>query len=269
VDAVSLEPSRPETLANLASALERLALETEREDVRRAWVRALEALRSLGPESPEVWLDLGLAHGGEGPEAEGCLRRALELEPGRPEAADRLGAALIGRGALGDAERVFRDLDERHPMMAVGWAGLGAVAFRRGDAAAAEEHLARALKLDPSCERAHRALALVLEATGRPDDAVPHEEAGGMLRPDQVPGAWATAGLVLEGRGELRRARRCFERKNLYEEILCFEAAARLRPDDPDVAGRLSELYESYGDDARAGEWRLRFGKAARTKHSI
>lgn len=265
--ALDVGGARPVALAALVRALEQLVAEG-RDEQRAALVRALEALRSLAPEAPAPWLDLGDALGGRGEEAERCYARALALAPGWVDAAERLGDALLARGAPEEAERVFGDLVERDPTCAIGWAGLGQVALQRGKLAAAEEHIGRALKLDGSSPRAHRALALACERAGRPDEAVPHEEAGGLIAPEEVPGAWSTAGLLLEGRGEAARARRCFARERLYKDILCHEAAARLRPRDREVSARLAELYRAYGDAARAEAWARRAG-AADAKQSL
>ncbi|MDP7079409.1 MAG: tetratricopeptide repeat protein [Candidatus Undinarchaeales archaeon] len=262
-EALEVDATRPETLLNLATALERLVFEKGRDDHRALWVRTLESLTLVAPDNPDIWIDLGVALGGTGEGAEKCFRRVLSLELGRPEAAERLGEALIAREAFDEAEVVYRELVERDPKSVLGWAGLGIVAFRQTKPSSAEEHLRRALKLDRDHEKANRGMALVLEATGRPDLAILHEEACGMLAPENVPDAWATAGMLLEGRGETARARRCFSRERLYRDIMLHEATARLRPDDAEVVQRLAELYAAYGDERRAAAWRERIGNAA------
>ena len=261
-EVLEVDATQPETLLNLATALERLVIEEGRDDHRALWIRTLESLTLVAPDNPDIWIDLGVALGGTGERAEKCFRRVLSLEMGRPEGAERLGEALISREAFDEAEVVYRELVERDPKSVLGWAGLGIVSFRQGKPASAEEHLRRALKLDPDHEKANRGMSLVLEATGRPDLAIHHEEACGMLAQENVPDAWATAGVLLEGHGEIARARRCFARERLYRDIMLHEATARLRPDDAEVAQQLAELYAAYGDERRAAAWRERIGNA-------
>ncbi|MDP6626560.1 MAG: tetratricopeptide repeat protein [Methanopyri archaeon] len=261
-EALEVDATQPETLLNLATALERLVIEEGRDDHRALWVRTLESLTLVAPDNPDIWIDLGVALGGTGEGAEKCFRRVLSLELGRPEAAERLGNSLIAREAFDEAEVVYRELVERDPKSVLGWSGLGMIALRQGKPASAEEHLRRALKLDPDHEKANRVMAVVLEGTGRPDLAILHEEACGMLAPEKVPDAWATTGVLLEGHGEIARAKRCFARERLFRDILLHEATARLRPEDAEVAQRLAELYAAYGDERRAADWRERTGNA-------
>lgn len=95
---------------------------------------------------------------------------------------ERLLAAeqALGEGQLDHAERLFRqvaDADERNAIAVV---GLAEVALARGDRAAAEDLVARALAIDPDDAAAARLLAgaeAAPEATGEAESAAPTEAA--------------------------------------------------------------------------------------------
>jgi hypothetical protein len=77
------------------------------------------------------------------------LRRTAELGWRREELLERRAHLLLEAGRMEEAEGAFRELTERFPKNAGAWNERAFFAFRRGDAAGAEECLARSLSIDP------------------------------------------------------------------------------------------------------------------------
>ena len=116
-------------------------------DAARAIGRALELDETL----VEAFLTLGLCERyREKPEAEeAAYRRALSLEPGRPDVSVHLAWRLEVEGRGGEAEEVLSAVaeDERD----VGhWTALGRLAAARGEDAAARDFWTRAVLLSPN-----------------------------------------------------------------------------------------------------------------------
>ncbi|MCW2239740.1 tetratricopeptide repeat protein [Azospirillum canadense] len=166
----------------------------------------LAALVTQHPQLAEAWRALALLlRSLRHPEAEGCLRRALQdtpadatlaaelglllLEAGRVAEAGAamataleagaegsilrliLGTALAGQRQHGQAADQFRGAVALAPGMAAAWAGLGSAleALDRLDAAAAA--LRRALRLNPQDAAVRTALGAILRTLGRDGDA--------------------------------------------------------------------------------------------------
>ncbi|UCF41463.1 MAG: DUF4388 domain-containing protein, partial [Gemmatimonadota bacterium] len=95
--------------------------------------------------------------------------------------------AALEQGDLGGAQELAGRMRERFPHEAAGHVVQGRVSLIAGEAVAAEEHLRRALRLDPLFSAAHRSLGDALALQGRFREAVEwwqrwlkiHEQEGG------------------------------------------------------------------------------------------
>jgi Flp pilus assembly protein TadD len=90
------------------------------------------------------------------PEAEEAARRALALDPRRPEAEDLLGNVLQAQGRFEEAESAYRRALELEANADRTWSNLGALLQRQGRFPEAEEAYRRSLAIRP-----HQAEALV------------------------------------------------------------------------------------------------------------
>jgi len=98
------------------------------------------------------------------------LRRAVELNPRRPEAHYNLGVALVDE----ETETALNSLGEAielRPNYAEAWFYSGRALSSLGRLGEAERHYRRLLELEPSHARGHAAIAEILEALGRGDEA--------------------------------------------------------------------------------------------------
>jgi predicted Zn-dependent protease len=98
-------------------------------------------------------------------------------------------------------------------------------------------HLRKALEAKPAYAEAHS--NLLLEATGKPDEAFDHYRKALELRPDN---AAALANL----------ARQLMRRGRPGEAVDHLERLQRLQPDNPVVLGNLAAAYSSDGQASRA-----------------
>lgn len=167
-------------------------------DSERLWRRAV----TVEPDCATCLNNLGRAlmraderRPGQIVEAEAQFRRALRARPDQPGPYLNLGALLVARGRLDEAESVFREIGVRWPAMADGPAGLAAVSRARGDEAAAAALLRRALALDPGFTGARVELGRLLNNRGVAaaqegrlrEAAASLRESVGLLRADPEP----------------------------------------------------------------------------------
>jgi tetratricopeptide (TPR) repeat protein len=158
--AIALDPRSPEAHFDLALTLESLGRVSEAIPLLR---RTIE----LEPQFPDSYLHLAAdlqqqSGGAPAPQAIDLCRRAVEIDPENPDAHQLLGAFLVGRRELDDAERhlleairLADDAEDPDAMRRVTYGNLG-VAYacrnRFDDALAA---YARVLDLDPNNGEAH------------------------------------------------------------------------------------------------------------------
>ncbi|HTJ27073.1 MAG TPA: tetratricopeptide repeat protein [Candidatus Limnocylindria bacterium] len=76
------------------------------------------------------------------------------------------------------AETVFAEAALRHPDQAPAHTALGNTLLDKGDKAGAQRAFEAALQIDSLHHEAHRGLAIMLERSGRPDEAEPHWRKG-------------------------------------------------------------------------------------------
>lgn len=238
----------PESIATLRQ-LAGVAL--KRNDGEAAWKYMLQA-RRLAPNSPELlyeYAQVSLANR-LATEAIVAMRKAVLIEPDRPEYLLSLGKALMespmesndallfflryvklkpedpeGHGALGwayytqkDYVNARREVEESlrlQPDQMIGYYQLGAIAFETGENARALELLKKFLQTNPDHADAHLTLGMVCTREARYEDA----------------------------RGE-------------------FEAVARLRPNEPRAHYQLSQVYRRLGDMEAAAREAERYQEA-------
>jgi tetratricopeptide (TPR) repeat protein len=120
--------------------------------------------------------------------AEGCYRRAIQLDPSLASALTNLGNLRFRRGDSAEAKLLYDRalaLDEEQPEA---WYNLGFLAFEQSEMEEAARHFDRAVASDPSFADAHFNLAMALEELGRSREARVHWET--YLRLDPA-GPWA------------------------------------------------------------------------------
>jgi len=142
-----------------------------------AAVIRLKEATELFPNSAHLTLALGLAHfkAGRNDEAARLFRRAIELEPKFSTAFAYLGMTYLEIGQYEDAVKAYEQalvFNENSGVVDY----LIADAYLRhgsGDSALVEEHLIRAVKLDPSFAPARLALGKLYFRSNRLTEAVP------------------------------------------------------------------------------------------------
>ena len=87
--------------------------------------------------------------------------KAFEEAPSNTDALNNLGVMLLVLGKPADAVSVFKNVLERMPTDATVECNLGVAFMQQGNAEAARRHLMRALQLDPNCDKARQARALL------------------------------------------------------------------------------------------------------------
>ncbi|MEQ9560211.1 MAG: tetratricopeptide repeat protein [Rhodospirillales bacterium] len=195
------------------------------------------------------------------------------------EVADALTRAISRHqaGDLGGAERAYRAILADHPDHADALHLLGLVAYQKGDAAAALEHICRAIAIDPRAAMYHANLGRVLMAQGRaadaaeayreavvlaPNDAAAHSDMAAALvtagdfdaaRPrarlaleldPNLAAAHLNLGLALQGGGASAAA----------GAEACFRRAAALDPNLADAHQALGQLHQARDEDDAAME---------------
>jgi superkiller protein 3 len=207
--------------------------------------------------------------------AESDLRRAISLNPGRPEGYVELMVLFAGEGRLDDAVQVCHQM-ARQPGLAYGaHVSLGSLLAEKEDYGNAEEAFRQAIQLSPGASDAYDRLGQLLVGQERPRDAakVYREMAGqpelawqahvllGDLwveqeKPGQAEQAYRKA-VKLDPRqpaGYLRLARLHQGQGKLDKAEALIEKARKAAPDSADPYVVLAQLREQQGrtDDAIA-----------------
>ena len=156
-----------------ADALRELGLTYLHEGHTPDAIDMLQQSLELNPKDARTHHELGLAYFSREiyPEAEASMLRGLELDPKLSEARLNLSSLYIASGRYQDAidqlNLIVSDPLYRRPHRAhnnLGWAH-----YKLGQYEQAETAYRKALKLAPGFCQAHFNLALVMEATSRPD----------------------------------------------------------------------------------------------------
>lgn len=137
-------------------------------------------------------------------------------------------------GRPGDAERLCRELLAQEPGNARAVNLLGAIAFQRGNFAAAAARFAEAARLRPDLADAHANLGRALRALERLDEARESLERAQALDPEAVDIA-VNLGLVL------------LDEKRPEDAAACFRRALDRRPEHVEAEGNLALALQAQG----------------------
>jgi tetratricopeptide (TPR) repeat protein len=133
----------------------------------------------LKPNYSDPHLNLGAVYQemGKPADAELHLRAAVALSPLNFDARNKLARIYLDSGRLDEAEKHYGRSVQSQPNW-VAYVGLGEISARHGYSARAEQHLRRALDLNPVASVARFALGALYASAGRTTDAIREYEAG-------------------------------------------------------------------------------------------
>jgi Flp pilus assembly protein TadD len=189
----------------------------------------------LDPGSPEAHLNLGVTYMDmHSPQlAEPELRTAVSLKPLYSEARNALGMLYQDEGRTAEAEEQFRRSVEIEPSMTA-CGNLGLIHWRRGEAKLAEQDWREALKLAPNDSSLLNNLGLACTKLGRYPEAVSFFRKAIELQPND-PNPRSNLGIAYEKTGQ----------HGLAETE--FLAALSLSPQKFETRNRLGMLYLEAG----------------------
>jgi len=199
----------------------------------------------LDPEFPEGHLLLGRIRLRLGDAAgfQAQLERAITVDRSCSEAYEELAGYLERTGAEARALEVWRELVRQVPASATGHLALGRAALGRADTRVAEQHLRRALELDPSRDAARFELATLFRGEGRTKEALALFDR--LASTPSEPRAEDLAVRWLVGDGQLAEARARLDR---LDEVVGVDQSRRLwigrlrvLAGQPEEARRLAE----------------------------
>lgn len=165
--------------ANEAYRLRYGLLLTDTRAPKAAIIRLQEALKEF-PRSSRLWFALGVAHFTDRnlADAETDFRRAVELDPRFAPALAYLGITLAEQGQFAEALPFYERAVAADGRLAVARYLVADALLKQAmpDTVRAEEHLARAVELDPTFTPARLALAKLYSGANRLDEAARHLE---------------------------------------------------------------------------------------------
>lgn len=164
--AVQLDPTLVAAQNNLGVALLALGRPS-------AAGAALTTATQLNPGLATAFTNLGYAQraGGQREAALAAFRHAADLDPQQMDARLQWAALMFEDGALVEAQRAWQEVLTVAPPQPAALAGLGAVAVRQGQPAAALAFLDAAAALAPETASTHYYSGLAWQALQRPDKA--------------------------------------------------------------------------------------------------
>ena len=248
--ALVLDATRPQALVGLAriaalqgqpaAALDRLALPLSNPSTQKAASQLaaelharlghVEQARDLRRSADRMPVDR--------PFFDPFVQQAVALRSGRHADMER-GKLLIDEQQSAAAVRLLESTSRNYPSSAPVWLLLGRAQAQRGNRAAAEASLRRALELDPGYVEAWVQLGAVLSQDQDKAAAIECFRKALELRPGDSNARFDLA-VCQSSVGDLAAAR---------ED---FEAVIRLRPDFPDAYIGLGEVYLKLGQPAAA-----------------
>lgn len=169
-------------------------------------------------------------------------RRVVTWQPDEPRGWASLAGALTEAGRPSEAASVLAAGLGRLPAHPVLLQGLGATRLAQGDLAGAEEALRAALTGDPSLRKASNNLIIILQRTGRLDEAAAVGAHLVQVHPLYAEG-WNTFGVTLMQKGDLAPADQALAR------------AGELAPLDPRVPYNRGSIAWMRGERAAAIRW--------------
>jgi tetratricopeptide (TPR) repeat protein len=190
---------------------------------------------------PAVLAVLSLLQCGMYRDAETLWRRTLDRNPTAWMACNNLAMVEVAKGRYREAEQLVRVSLQLNPRHHEGWNNLGACRNGFKDYEGAEAAFRRAVELMPGFSMAWTNLGEVLDATGRPDEAL-----DALRRGASFPGTWRGAHESL--------VRALAERKRIAEAAQEARAAAERFPRDVNLLVRLGAVLNGAGAWADAEE---------------
>jgi tetratricopeptide (TPR) repeat protein len=216
----------------------------------------VEAALHLDPHFPEARIVLARIRvkQGEPASAEASLKRAVEIDRTNEEAVLALANFYRERGQLGRIEPLWRDLaSATKGGSAIAEEALGRLAFGRGDTLRAEQHLKRAVEIDPTRDGARQQLALVYQAEARFGEALAQLEVEwDRLRDPRIAEAIVRVAIAAGRVGEARAFVDRIDDENSPPERRLQVAQLRLAARQPEVALTVAEALVAATDAAAA-----------------
>lgn len=214
--------------------------------------QALAIYQRLGreyPRNPQVPYRQGMVYLRLGRPAIAaiCFASALELDPGYLPAADALLTQELRSGRLADASALAKEMVSREPEAGGAWFLQARVDLERQDAGAAEEHLRKAITLDPTVQAPYLELARLYLTLRRPNEALGQLTALARSGPNQV--ALMELAILHFASGDYQAA------EADYERVLAV---------DPHFAPALNNLACLYADQLNQPDRALDLAQRAR-----
>ncbi len=213
----------------------------KRNDTEAAWRYMLQA-RRIAPNSPELLFEYAQIslRNQLAAEAIVAMRKAVLLEPERPEFLYFLGTALMESPMeYHEALPYFQRYVELRPDDPEGHGSLGWAYYTGKDLVNARKEIEESLRLQPDRLVAYYQLGVIAHESGdgeRAEELLKKVIAREPYHAD----AHLTLGMVYARQGRFEQAREA------------FETAARLNPEEPKVHYQLSQTYRRLGDSAAA-----------------
>ncbi len=151
----------------------------------------------------------------------------------------RQALGLHGKGELGAAEALYREILAQMPESFHALHMLGVLVGQRDDLAQSERLIARAVRIDPGMAAAHANLGNTLRLLDRGDEAMASYDCALRLQPDNA--------RALKGRGLI-----LWKRRRLEEALACYEHLLRIEPDYADGWIMKATVLESQGRNDEA-----------------
>ncbi len=177
--AIGLQPSSPEAVLNLGTALKRLKRLPEA-------LACFQRAVALRPDWAPAYANLGSVHCdlGQQAEAEVACRRAILIDPSNRNAYSNLASAIAAQRREQDAIPYFEKALEIGPPTAELFVNLSAALLSAGQLAKAAEACRRAISLQPNLAEAHANLASTLGAQGLGRETIAASREVTRLKPD-------------------------------------------------------------------------------------
>ena len=226
---------------SIATLRELAGVALKRNNTEAAWKYMFQA-RRIAPNSPELLYEYAQVSlkNQLATEATVAMRKAVLLEPDRPEYLLFLGTTLMESPMeYGDALPFFQRYVKLKPEDPVGHGSLGWAYYTNKDFENARKEIEESLRLQPDQVIGYYQLGAVFYETG--DYARAEELLSKAIarQPDQAD-AHLTLGMVYARQGQAEKARGA------------FETVARLNPDEPKAHYQLSQLYRRLGNPEAA-----------------
>jgi serine/threonine-protein kinase len=208
-------------------------------------VRYYAAALALRPESPGMWVSLGIAllHRGALTEATASFKEALRLQPDMTVASLHLAMALRVQGKQPEAAEACRDALKHRPDLIATYDDSSLALRVTGQLPDAVDACRKAIALRPDEARPHYWLGVALQDQGKLPEAVEAYSKAVVLRPELVE-AYRDLGSALNAQGKRPQAEAAFRK------------AIEVQPDDAPShyglgntlrdQGKLPEAVDSY-----------------------